>query len=434
MKENDGKNDSTAAPDTLPAKRPLFRSEAVNYARIQTHGAVLLTTRLSHRYLTALIAIIAMAIIAFLFTFNTIRKAPCYGIAVPRGGMVRIAAVTSGTVVKKNVSDGQFVNSGDVLFVLSAERSSTNVHSAERAFASLLHNQRLSLQAEFLHAQRQSQLRSAAFHRRAHELEGEISHIVGQVALQFERVAIAEESSKRFETLRQTNFISDAHSKEKQVELLEQRQRLVEFQKLLNGKKMELVIAKGELEESRIQTLRELEAINRNVLAIELQLTESDARREIVIRAPQSGIIAALMVAPGQTVFPQTTLASIVPDGSPLEIELYAPSRSIGFIKPGMNVSLRIQAYPYQKFGQHAGTVVNISNASISPEEAPSLGPVSAEPLYRIRVRPHRAWISAYGKKLPIKPGMLVEASVFLDERRLYEWILDPLISVTGKK
>lgn len=57
----------------------------------------------------------------------------------------------------------------------------------------------------------------------------------------------------------------------------------------------------------------------------------------------------------------------------------------------------------------------------------------SAEPMYRIRLKLDRQSVQAYGKSMPLRSGMLVDASVLLEQRRLYEWVLEPLFSISGR-
>jgi membrane fusion protein len=128
-------------------------------------------------------------------------------------------------------------------------------------------------------------------------------------------------------------------------------------------------------------------------------------------------------------------LATILPAGAELAAELYVPSRSAGFIKPGMEVMLRYQAYSYQKFGQHRGYVRDVSSTALRLDELPL--PVASanpnEPLYRVRVRLDQQAVQASGISQPLKSGMAVDASILLERRKLYEWVLEPLYSVTGR-
>lgn len=57
----------------------------------------------------------------------------------------------------------------------------------------------------------------------------------------------------------------------------------------------------------------------------------------------------------------------------------------------------------------------------------------AGEPLYRVRVRLERQSITTYGQAQPLKAGMALDASVLLERRKLYEWVLEPLYSISGK-
>jgi membrane fusion protein len=57
----------------------------------------------------------------------------------------------------------------------------------------------------------------------------------------------------------------------------------------------------------------------------------------------------------------------------------------------------------------------------------------TSEPLYRIRLKLKQQSVLAYGNRVNLKPGMLLDASIVLEHRRLYEWILEPLFSISGR-
>jgi hypothetical protein len=107
-----------------------------------------------------------------------------------------------------------------------------------------------------------------------------------------------------------------------------------------------------------------------------------------------------------------------------------------GFIEPGQAVKLRYAAYPYQKFGQHQGTVTSVDKVPYAPQELPpqvvaalqSASQATPEATYRITVQLAQQTIDAYGKPQALKPGMLVEADIIQRTQRIVEWILDPLL------
>jgi len=152
------------------------------------------------------------------------------------------------------------------------------------------------------------------------------------------------------------------------------------------------------------------------------------------VTAPAAGTVAAILVEPGQVVGTGASLLTLLPDGSPLQAHLFAPSRAVGFIRAGQEVLLRYPAFPFQKFGSHRARVLSVSQSALAPAElgfAPPDG--SREPLYRVKVALESQTVSAYGRAEPLQAGMQVEADVFLDRRRLVEWVFEPLFSLAGR-
>lgn len=107
-------------------------------------------------------------------------------------------------------------------------------------------------------------------------------------------------------------------------------------------------------------------------------------------------------------------------------------SRAIGFLTIGQPVRLRYSAFRFERFGHHRGEVSAISKTTINPLELPILIE-SREPRYRVTVKLNKQSVDAYGKSHPLVAGMLLDADIQIEKRKLYQLILDPLYSVTGK-
>lgn len=161
---------------------------------------------------------------------------------------------------------------------------------------------------------------------------------------------------------------------------------------------------------------------------LDAQVAQNSAQSGTLLRAPRAGIVSTLLVKPGQNVASGQPVLSILPAGSKLEAQLLVPSSAIGFISPGNRVVLRYQAFPYQKFGQQYGNVVQVSRSALSPSETTTLlGQNVATPLYRVLVKLDHQSIDAYGKAESLKPGMALDADILLDRRSLWQWVFEPL-------
>lgn len=134
----------------------------------------------------------------------------------------------------------------------------------------------------------------------------------------------------------------------------------------------------------------------------------------------------------GQEVMPQQSLIAIRPEDTLLEAQLYVPSRSIGFIEVGQKIILRIDAFPYQKFGMLNAQIKEVSASVLFPEESQTAVDIH-EPYFKVSAVLAEQSIRAFGKQFVLRPGMLIKADIVLDKRSLMEWMLEPLFIVGNK-
>lgn len=399
----------------------------------RANGVVLLVHPLGYSILAVLFAAVATTIVCFLALASYTRKVDVQGVLAPSRGLIKVIPAQTGIISESHVKEGQAVQAGDVLFVLSSERRTAGQGNAEQAISELLTARRDSLQQEQAQLRLQASQRLDAARHRAQDIAAEIRRIDDQSALQQRRVEMARTTLKRYSDLAASNFVSPVQVQDKQAELLDQEQRLDELQRAAAASGRDLSTAQAEVRDLQIQAVRDVQAAERNVSATQQDLTENEARREIQVRAPSAGTVTAITADPGQAVAANQPLAAILPAGSELEAELYAPSRAVGFLQPGMTVQLRYQAYAYQKFGQAKGRVRDISRTAMRPEELSLPGAAaSSEPVYRVRVTLDRQSVPTYGVEQPLRAGAALDGSIVLEKRHLYEWVLEPLYTITG--
>jgi len=216
--------------------------------------------------------------------------------------------------------------------------------------------------------------------------------------------------------------------------LLEQRSRVESLERERAGLARIVAELDGRSATLGLEYANAIAELERAVAGVELEIAESDARRALTVAAPRAGVVTAPAWETGQSVERGAVLARIVPEGSTLVAELFAPSRAVGFVAVGDEVRLRYAAFPYQKFGHAQGRVVSVSQATLGASDpALASGVVRGEPMYRVAVALRSQTVTAYGEPRLLLPGMEVEADVLLETRRLYEWVLEPLYAMAGR-
>lgn len=414
-------------------ERTLFRPQALEAQRQQWLGHVQLVRPLSLSLLTTGVVAVALALIAFLSFAQYTRKATAAGVLVPDRGLIRLVPAAAGTVLERRVTEGQAVRAGEVLFVVGVDRPLLDPDAQAQVQRSLVERRR-SLQSSARQEQDLVRTRQSSLQRRLQALELELAQVDAEAALQQQRRALAEQALARLESLQSQQFISAAQVQAKNEEVLGLRaaaQALSRQRAALGRERAEL---EGEMRTLPLAAGSTAGGIERDLALLSREAAEQDGERRLVVRAPQAGTVSAVLAEPGQSVTPASALASLVPEGAALQAHLFAPSSAVGFVRPEQPVRLRFQAFPFQKFGQQPGHVVQVSRTPLAASElaALSLPAVAAdgEPMFRIAVALDAA---PDRDTMPLAAGMRLEADVLLERRRLIEWLFEPLLSLGGR-
>ena len=385
--------------------------------------------------LTAGVVLAAAVVAAYLVLGEYTRKARVTGYLVPDRGVIRLVSAQAGTVLESHASEGARVHEGDVLFVLAVGQA-TLTGDTQAAVQRSLSSREQSLRGS---ARRQTDLqeaRSAALERQIDGVRRELASMVAEVDLQEQRLALAGQAMARLESLRGDNFVSSAQVQNKAEELLGLQAQRQALERQRTSRLREIAHLEAQRRELPLLAQAAQGEIDRDMALLAQQSAENEARGKVVVRAPQAGVLTGVLAEVGQSVTSAAALASLVPENTRLQAHLYAPSSAVGFVRPNQPVSLRYQAFPYQKFGHQTGQVVQVSRSPLQATELaglPFLSGASGEPLYRITVSLDRQSVLAYGDTQPLSPGMQLEADVRLDRRRLIEWIFEPVLGIAGR-
>mgnify|MGYP003796750649 CR=1 FL=1 len=271
-----------------------------------------------------------------------------------------------------------------------------------------------------------------------------------ELSLQQRRVQLARTTLARNEQLAAAGFVAPAQVQTKQEELIDADGRLQSLERARLALQHDLQALQGERSALSAQLQTDLSQIERSRSSLEQEMSENAARQSTVVTAPFDGTVTALNLKLGQSVQSGQTLVTLVPvsggtPGSgpqqlavqaPLQAQLFAPSRTAGFVRPGQTVYLRYDAYPYQKFGLHTGHITSVSATPFAPSELPAnlaqqlvAQSGSNEALYRINVQLDEQSIQAYGEPVALKAGLTLEADVLQKRRKVWEWVLEPVLA-----
>jgi len=405
--------------------------------------------------------VLAGALLAFGAWGKVARKVRVPGVLMPQWGTVELSPAISGVLLEQRVKEGDWVEQGQVLFIVNTDKSSAEGSTAS-LLASHLAQRRSTLLAERASRLAQNRQREVHLADRIHSLSVETAQATQEHALAKRRVELAQKTSARFEQMAAEGFVSDIQAQSKQEELIDLQARLENT--LRNGLALsrEQNAAEADLALLQKQLAIDLLQLERNLASLDQETAEIQSRKTSSVLAPQAGQVSTVHLSLGALAQAGQTIASLVPRATSLVSShlssqlstyapdpsahtlvaaLFAPTRTAGFIQPGQEVWLRLAAYPYQKFGLAKGRVLNVSGTPIAPQDLPHgqgtalmASTQSKEPLYRIQVELASQHVMAFGQAHSLRPGMTLDADVIHDVRGIWEWVFEPLLAIHARQ
>ncbi|MFM5870719.1 HlyD family type I secretion periplasmic adaptor subunit [Aeromonas veronii] len=379
------------------------------------------------------------------------------GQLTPLGGAKPVQPFENGVVRHIHVTNGQHVTAGQVLIELDATENQVDLAQLQRqlklaeqdvmranAMIDVLANEAFDDDA-ILSASLMDQLEAEQKHRLHEQLSGYLaSERVLRAQLAESEAVVAASLAEQAKLAAQLPVLTEKAQAWKR--LLEQKMgaRLqwleIESERVTTQKELDIVKIKtvqyranirrlqAELEQrlanARRDALAELVAANDKVKEAELNIERYREREQYrTLRAPVSGYVQQLAVETvGAVVQAAQVLLVVAPDHATLVVEARILNQDIGFVRPGQPVTLKVESFPYSKYGTVPATLEHVSQDAIADEK---LGSVYAA---RIRLAPHVH--TQTGIALPLQAGMAVTADIKTDSRRVIDYLLSPIKEV----
>ena len=401
------------------------------------------------RWLLWSLLLLLMAVVAWSCWARIDIVASASGKLVPRGQVKVVQAFVPGVVEKLHVRDGDWVARGDLLVEFDDTEASARVRQVENALEAVWsRHARLLRLGEFILQGPDSTpqgtepadfAENALLHRERAQHASRLNQFAGQRRQHEEELATAIARanglrgihglvSQRSAALEQLTTVG--HVATEAWLKVAQELRTVETElAVLEGQHKTLLSAVDKLDRDRdaylAERLREVTdaalAAEREQAGLEEELSTAHlhlARHRLF--APVAGHVQQLtMHTVGGVVMPAQELLRIVPADDELEVEALVLNRDIGEVRAGIPAVVKLQAYPFTRFGTLPAEVVALSADAITD---PAHGLV-----YKARVRLSGQATSSR-ERMRIEPGMAASVEVRIGERRVIELLLNPLL------
>ncbi|MGY3686422.1 HlyD family secretion protein [Vibrio coralliilyticus] len=420
----------------------LYRPEYFEAQRSANQGSILIDASVSQNLFVGASVFVLLTIIFFVVFAEYTRRDTLNGVVSPTGGIVKIQSNDEGYAENVFVTEGQKVLAGEALYEIKTERYDEFGQGVKKRIVTTIENQ-----ITLLNERRNKEVEKSQHQREVIEddlarLSEEASILKVVVDLSEQELSLAQSLVDKQQVLANKQFISS-------IELQKQRLELITLEAKVQTQRLSLqrlVREKAKLEESKDTLQLELDIalqeIDRQLQKVTQNKIEYFYQTDTQVVSPIDGVVASIFVKEGHSVNKGQPLLVVIPEGEdPVVVELYAPSRSIGFIQEGQDVRLRFDAFPYEKFGVQQGVIASISKSAVSAEMLPNSPLIQSQlsrtlggvGLYQVRVKLDKPTITVYGEEQVFVPGMTLTADIELDTRKVYEWLLEPLYTINGR-
>jgi hemolysin D len=376
------------------------------------------------------------------------------GKIVPSGSTKVVQPLSAAVVKAIHVRDGQAVKAGDLLVeldattedadiararaeleaaVLQAARSSALLDAMARGAPPVLPAlpqapaERLAEAARMLDGQyREYATKLARSDAEIATREAELRATREQVLKLEATLPLARQRSSDMDRLAKEGFVSQHAFLERQQAYLEQsgelsvqRERVRQLQASVTESRRQNDAFRAEFRRITLDSLKESQ---QRIAALEPELNKAQGRGSLTrLFAPINGTVQQLALhTVGGVVTPAQQLMVVVPGEHPLEVEAMLDNKDIGFVRPGQEVSVKLETFPYTLYGAIPGVVLDVSRDAIADEKRGLL--------YAVRVQLARSRITVDGAEVPLGFGMVAHVEIKTGQRRVISFFLSPLV------
>ncbi len=381
---------------------------------------------------------------AWLGQVNEVAQAQ--GKLVPQGEAYKVNPIETGKVSKVLVKEGETVKEGQVLMELDQELAQHDIERFEKDLAAasteLHQTQTLLTQSKM---QEQIQTSMAHWGTQAQVVESN----QGQTNIRTTQTLIDQlkaDSAAQQERLDRLKPLVEAGAiAREQVFQIEQglrdRERTITEQEGLLAKSLgDVDRLSATLAQKREEANKTKVASQQQTQQLEIQLSQLHAKiaqnqqlvetartklKQRFIHAPVAGVVSTLNVRhDGAVVQLGEPIAEISPSHQPLILSTVLPNQEAGFVKLGMSVQVKLDAYPYQDYGIIPGKVISISPDTQTDQKRGQV--------YRVEVQLEQNHVKKDSQPVPFKSGQTATAEIVTRQRRIADLLLDPIKQLRG--
>ncbi|MDQ7837511.1 MAG: HlyD family type I secretion periplasmic adaptor subunit [Thermodesulfobacteriota bacterium] len=415
-----------------------------------------------HRVLIWVIFIITLSTFAWSYLGRVDVVAVARGKVIPDGRIKIIQPIETGVIRTLHVKEGQRIKAGQILIELDPTIKEADVTSSVKALSIYQIDKKMLMEelsgTDAEEALSEGHLKNVAARKSLRDTAGirqlqtrlkevreseykakedaltliiaqreNALHAAGAMLTRLEKTyVILKEQENAFRDLYGRDYIPKMDLLDKQRELYSTEQELEAQKRVVGQVKDSLEEARKNLDAFKKERVKgiigDIVEREKTISAMEGEVIKAKKRYELEqLCSPVDGTVHGISsYTIGGVVTPAQPIVTIVPAGTPLIVEAMALNKDIGFLKVGQEAEVKLDTFPFQKYGTIKGRVSSISPDAFEDEK---LGSV-----YKIRVELEKLSLMVDGRNVPVSPGMTVAVEVKTGKRRIIEFFLSPIV------
>ncbi|MFL9900819.1 HlyD family type I secretion periplasmic adaptor subunit [Paraburkholderia fungorum] len=382
------------------------------------------------------------------------------GKLIPGARVKTVQPAITGVVREILIRDGQRVKEGQALLVLDATQAAADTHKARsaridaalssaraRALLDALKTARAPTLAVVDGAAQTQQEEAQRFAEglyqeyadkltasRAELLkrEAELATTQQQVAKLRATAPLARSEANDYKILARDKYVAQHDYLGKEQTALEQEHELTAQQSHARELSAGIAVQRATIEQTTSQFSREqLDTLNRATQQF-AQNSDDESKattreRLLTLYAPVTGTVQQLSVHTlGGVVTTAQALMEVVPDDA-VEVEASVENKDVGFVNVGQDAIVKIEAFPYTRYGYLTGKVIAVSNNAVQARDR------TQGLTFTTRIRLPTNQMRVNNKSINLTPGMEVTAEIRTGRRSVAGYFLDPLVQTVGE-
>lgn len=410
----------------------MFRQEAIDNRKNKWRGRAIVLPGFSPGWVMALCLLFLFTFLTFITSATYTRRVNVIGEITTYPRPVSISSSVQGFVVKKFATEGQNVKKGDPIYQIDVSKSTRNGVVSDNQRKEIEHQlARVDNIITRLEASKKTTLNTLA--KQKSQYTEAFKHSAEIIRRAEEGIRIMKQNMDNYRSYQSKGLINKDQLTSQISLYYQQQNNLLGLSSQNEQNSLQIISLDSQLQTQAAEFDNRIYQMELERYELQKELLNTEVNGEIIIRSLTQGTIDSLSVTVGQMVNIGDSLLQVIPEViSSYYLVIWVPNDAVPYISIGDKLNVRYEAFPAGKFGQFAATIALISKTPASPQEmltyqgAPKNTPTSSIPYYKVMVKPEQQTVTYHSKSMPLENGMKAQSTLFLEERKIYQWMLSP--------